>query len=116
KPHRKGDRQRLRCSGARNPRAVRLSDGAWISHQKREPLLSDPDSATFLDSRSPAFLGGAFKFMLNPRQVEPFQHLTEIVLNGGPLDNCFTLAPEDPMWVNFARGMAPLMVPAAQTI
>jgi precorrin-6B methylase 2 len=74
------------------------------------------DSATFLDSRSPAYLGGAFKFMLNPRQVEPIQHLTEIVRHGGPVDNCFTLAPEDPMWVNFARGMAPLMVPAAQTI
>jgi len=88
--------------------------GFLIKNGNRYSLT--PDSATFLDSRSPAFLGGAFKFMLNPRQVEPFQHLTEIVRNGGPLDNCFTLAPEDPMWVNFARGMAPLMVPAAQTI
>ena len=75
-----------------------------------------PDSAAFLDSRSPAYLGGAFKFMLDPRQIGPIQHLTEIVRNGGPVDDCFTVAPEDPMWVNFARGMAPLMVPAAQAI
>ncbi|HET9184318.1 MAG TPA: class I SAM-dependent methyltransferase [Candidatus Angelobacter sp.] len=75
-----------------------------------------PDSAAFLDSRSPSYLGRALDFMLDQRQIGSIQNLSEIVRNGKPPENTFTVTPEDPMWVNFARGMAPLMYPAAQTI
>ena len=37
------------------------------------------DSAVFLDQRSPAYLGGALKFLNRPKTMETYQHLTEIV-------------------------------------
>ena len=75
-----------------------------------------PDSAAFLDRRSPAYLGTTLRFMLHPQQIEKMQRLTDTVRNNKPEEGSFTLQPEDPMWVEFARGMAPLMVPAAQAI
>ena len=74
------------------------------------------DSAFFLDSRSPAYLGKAFKFLLHPVQLENFAQLGEAVRKGGAADGEGTLAPDDPIWIEFARGMAPMMVPAAQAI
>lgn len=74
-----------------------------------------PDSATFLDSRSPAYMGNALKFMLHPRQLERMQQLTETVRRGTPDEDIFAATGDD-IWVDFARGMAPLMYPAAQAI
>ena len=74
------------------------------------------DSAFFLDSRSPAYLGGVFKFMLHPRNLENLQGLAETVRRGSTAGNDAAFAPEDPIWVDFARGMAPLTIPAAQAI
>jgi len=73
-----------------------------------------PDSAAFLDSRSPAYMGKAVNFLLHPNQFQNFQQLTKTMRNGIPPKDGF--APEDPMWVEFARGMAPMMFPAAQAI
>ena len=42
-----------------------------------------PDTAFFLDSRSPAYLGLAFKFLLHPTQLAHFEHLGEAVRKGG---------------------------------
>jgi 2-polyprenyl-3-methyl-5-hydroxy-6-metoxy-1,4-benzoquinol methylase len=75
-----------------------------------------PDSAFFLDERSPAYMGNALKFLLHPSQMEGFENMTERVRKGGAPEDVPALAPEDPTWVAFARGMAPLMVPAAQAI
>jgi 2-polyprenyl-3-methyl-5-hydroxy-6-metoxy-1,4-benzoquinol methylase len=75
-----------------------------------------PDTAFFLDSRSPAYLGKAFKFLLHPRNLENLQGLAETVRRGSTAGNDAAFAPEDPIWVDFARGMAPLTIPAAQAI
>jgi 2-polyprenyl-3-methyl-5-hydroxy-6-metoxy-1,4-benzoquinol methylase len=75
-----------------------------------------PDTAFFLDRESPAYLGNAFTFLLHPTQLAKFEHLAEAARRGGSTDEEGTLAPEDPIWIEFARGMAPLMVPAAQAI
>src|SRR3954468_21708590 len=72
-----------------------------------------PDTAFFLDSRSPAYFGLAFKFLLHPSQLANFEHLTETVRNGGASDQGSPLAPNDPIWIEFAKGMAPIMTPAA---
>src|SRR5262245_34829893 len=50
------------------------------------------DSAFFLDSRSPAYLGRAFTFLLHPMQLENFAHLGEAVRKGGAADDKGTLA------------------------
>ena len=74
-----------------------------------------PDSAMFLDSRSPAYMGKAVRFMMHRDQFHNFEHLTDTVRTGKPHGSTH-LAPEDPIWLEFARGMAPLMFPAAQAI
>lgn len=73
------------------------------------------DSATFLDKRSPAYMGTVSEFILSPHIVDNFDQLTEAVRNGG----CTTdsaLEPDHPMWVNFARAMAPMMAMPAQLL
>jgi 2-polyprenyl-3-methyl-5-hydroxy-6-metoxy-1,4-benzoquinol methylase len=75
-----------------------------------------PDSAVFLDSRSPAYLGKAFKFLLHPMQMKNIEHLTEAVRTGEGGSARDGLQPDDPIWVDFARGMAPMMFPPAQAI
>jgi SAM-dependent methyltransferase len=74
------------------------------------------DSAFFLDSKSPAYLGKAFNFLMHPTQMGNFDRLAQAARHGGCVTGGDALAPEDPIWVEFARGMAPLMMPAAQAI
>src|SRR5215813_487507 len=73
------------------------------------------DSSTFLDSRSPAYLGKAVKFLLHPSHLENMVNFAETVRRGGAADN-HHLDPDDEIWVDFARGMVPLIMPAAQAI
>lgn len=74
-----------------------------------------PDTATFLDKRSPAYLGSAIDFMLTPMLVDNFKNFSEVVRKGGTvLTEGGTVAPEHPVWVKFARAMAPLMALPAQ--
>ena len=73
------------------------------------------DSATFLDKRSPAYLGGATEFICSPMATEGVKHMTEAVCKGGTvMEDDGTVGPENPIWVKFARGMAPMMSLAAQ--
>jgi 2-polyprenyl-3-methyl-5-hydroxy-6-metoxy-1,4-benzoquinol methylase len=75
-----------------------------------------PDSAVFLDSRSPAYLGKAFKFLMHPMQLKNIERLSEAVRSGEGGSGHDGLRPDDPLWVDFARGMAPMMLPPAQAI
>jgi O-methyltransferase/methyltransferase family protein len=71
------------------------------------------DSATFLDKRSPAYMGTVSKFILSPHIKDNFDRLTETVRNGGySADTAFE--PDHPMWVEFARSMQPMMAMPAQ--
>jgi len=75
------------------------------------------DTAAFLDRRSQSYIGGATQFLLSPELMKGFTDFTAAVRKGGSIiPDDATLAPENPLWVDFARGMAPLMVPAAQAI
>lgn len=67
------------------------------------------DTATFLDRRSPYFQGSAVDFLLNPMLMDKFKNLAAVVRKGGTIDAEGTLAPEHPVWVKFARAMAPMM-------
>jgi ubiquinone/menaquinone biosynthesis C-methylase UbiE len=76
-----------------------------------------PESAAFLSQRSPAYLGTTARFLLRPELKQNFEVLTEAVRRGGVApsgDN--TVADENPIWVEFARSMGPMMVPAAHAI
>jgi len=75
------------------------------------------DSAVFLDRRSPAYMGSAAEFLVSDHIMEGFKHLTESVRKGGTATlGEGTLAPEHPVWVKFARAMAPMMRPPAAAI
>lgn len=74
------------------------------------------DSAIFLDKRSPAYLGGATEFISSPMLTDGFKNLAEVVRKGGTISEEGTIAPEHPVWVNFARGMAPMMAMPAQML
>lgn len=76
-----------------------------------------PDSAMFLDKRSPAYLGGAIEFVATSTLTDAFKNFTETVRKGGTLmDHGGTTAHENPIWVKFARGMAPMMALPAQLL
>ena len=75
------------------------------------------DSAIFLDKRSPTYLGGATEFLLSPFLKEGFESLTEAVRRGGTaVSEEGTVSPDNPIWVKFARAMAPMMMLPSQQI
>ena len=73
-----------------------------------------PDSAMFLDPRSPAYMGGAVDFLLDPMISGSFDELESAVRKGGTVNAGGTVAPEHPVWVKFARAMTPMMALPAQ--
>ncbi len=76
-----------------------------------------PETAFFLDRKSPAYIGSAMKFMYSSHLRKGFDTLTDAVRGGGTaLKNEGAIAPDHPQWVEFAQSMAPLMFPAAQAI
>jgi 2-polyprenyl-3-methyl-5-hydroxy-6-metoxy-1,4-benzoquinol methylase len=73
-----------------------------------------PETAVFLDRRSPAYMGSVIGFMANDRHKQTFEHLTEAVRAGGSvMPEADNRKPQDAVWVAFAKSMAPLTVPAA---
>src|SRR5579871_3538241 len=68
-----------------------------------------PDTALFLDQNSPAYLGGATEFMCAPLMVDIFRDLAATVRKGGTtLPDQGSVTPDNPIWVQFARAMAPM--------
>jgi ubiquinone/menaquinone biosynthesis C-methylase UbiE len=76
-----------------------------------------PDSAMFLDRRSPGYMGSVIDFMLSPMLTDNFKRLTEAVKKGGSAaEGEAMVAPDHPVWVKFARAMAPMMAMPAQLL
>src|SRR5579863_5925985 len=66
------------------------------------------DSAVFLDKKSPAYLGSIAFFLVHPTHVANFMDLTAAVRKGGTANEQGNMGPEDPVWVEFAKSMAPM--------
>jgi ubiquinone/menaquinone biosynthesis C-methylase UbiE len=76
-----------------------------------------PDTALFLDGRSPACLASAVKFLNAPALTGYFQDIAAVVRKGGAVfTSDGTMAPDDPIWVDFARAMEPMMAMPGQFI
>jgi precorrin-6B methylase 2 len=76
-----------------------------------------PDSATFLDRHSRAYSGDALEFLLSPTLTDGFNELAASVRKGGTaIPEKGTTAPEHPVWVQFARAMAPMTLMPAQLL
>ncbi len=69
-------------------------------------------SAAFLDPRSPACLASIAQFLGNPAMREPYDKLADVVRAGRTsLPGAGSVEPENPIWVQFAETMAPMMAP-----
>ncbi len=88
----------------------------FLTKENNQYDLSE-SSAVFLNRHSPAFVGGAIDFIMSATQMRGFEDLTAAIKQGGSTVNEEgSLAPDSPMWVKFARGMMPMMMPSAQLI
>ncbi|HZP35700.1 MAG TPA: methyltransferase [Methylomirabilota bacterium] len=108
-----------RCQAT--PRGIRIlcdyltAAGLLIKAGDRYRLTAD--SAAFLDRRSPACVASAADFMYSPEIREAFSDVAAAVRRGGTvLPAGGTVAPGHPVWVRFARAMAPLMRAAARAV
>ncbi len=73
------------------------------------------DSAVFLDKRSPAYLGGSMEFIATEQLTENFRNFADAVRKGGSTNaEGGTVSPDNPIWVKFARGMAPMIAMPAE--
>jgi ubiquinone/menaquinone biosynthesis C-methylase UbiE len=76
-----------------------------------------PDSAVFLDRRSPAYMGSVADFLDAPELLHAFDHLADAVRKGGTvMSDEGTVSYDNPIWVQFARSMAPMMKMPAEVI
>jgi SAM-dependent methyltransferase len=74
------------------------------------------DSAVFLDQKSPAYMGTVIDFLLSPMLTDSFKDLAGTVRRGGSRPDESTVTPDNPIWVKFARAMAPMMAMPSQLL
>jgi 2-polyprenyl-3-methyl-5-hydroxy-6-metoxy-1,4-benzoquinol methylase len=74
------------------------------------------ESAAFLNKRSPAYMGSIANFILNDWQVRNYHDVAAIVRKGSALKGAGDMDPENPVWVEFARNMVPIVYPATQAV
>jgi 2-polyprenyl-3-methyl-5-hydroxy-6-metoxy-1,4-benzoquinol methylase len=75
------------------------------------------DTAVFLDRRSPACIGSIANFITMPQTIDVFMNLAETLRTGGSnLQQRAATEHENPIWVEFARSMVPLMLLPANII
>jgi 2-polyprenyl-3-methyl-5-hydroxy-6-metoxy-1,4-benzoquinol methylase len=76
-----------------------------------------PESAAFLSRNSPAYLGSVARFLVMPELSTYMEALSDTVRRGGVADSGqSTVADDNPIWVEFARSMMPMMIPNAHAI
>lgn len=74
-------------------------------------------TATFLDRRSPSYIGSIATFLHSPHLRRAFSDVVGAVRKGGTvLDERGLLADENHAWVEFARAMVPVAGPQADGI
>jgi SAM-dependent methyltransferase len=73
-----------------------------------------PVSAAFLTKRSPTYLGGTAAFLHSRDVTHYFEDLTGTIRRGTPGPSI--VDDNNPAWVQFARAMPPMMMPAAHAI
>ena len=66
------------------------------------------DTAVFLNRHSPAYMGGAAKFLAHERHMAHFKNVAAAVRKGGSLDDG-NMGPDDPVWVEFAQSMGEMI-------
>lgn len=99
-------------------RGVRiLADGMTVQgflRKENGKYSLTPDSAIFLDKRSPAYMGGMAEFLVSEENIRNFSQFTDCVRKGGTVSNIGDNSkPVDHRWVTFARAMGSMAAPVA---
>jgi 2-polyprenyl-3-methyl-5-hydroxy-6-metoxy-1,4-benzoquinol methylase len=99
-------------------RGVRiLADGMTVQgflRKENGTYSLTPDSALFLDKRSPAYMGGMADFIVSEENVRNFSQFTDCVRKGGTVSNIGDNSkPVDHRWVTFAKAMGSMAAPMA---
>lgn len=90
--------------------------GFLTKHEDRYALTDN--SATFLDRRSPACIASAAGFLTLPVTINAYHDLARTICTGQPAmaEGEGSISEENPIWVEFARSMAPMVTPSAEEI
>ena len=73
-----------------------------------------PDTAPLLDKASPRYMGSVAYFFTHPVMIAKYDDVAGLVRRGGAEDH--TLSPNEPVWVEFARHMAPMFALPASIV
>jgi 2-polyprenyl-3-methyl-5-hydroxy-6-metoxy-1,4-benzoquinol methylase len=85
--------------------------------KEAERYAPTQESAIFLNRHSPACLASMADFLISPWSKKNFEALAEAVRKGGTASTTGDhTRPNEELWINFARSMAPLTVPTAEFI
>jgi 2-polyprenyl-3-methyl-5-hydroxy-6-metoxy-1,4-benzoquinol methylase len=88
----------------------------FLTKEGQEYALT-PDSAMFLDRRSPACIASTAGFLALPEFLGNYQNLADAIRHGqAAFPGEGTISHENPIWVQFARSMAPLQRPKAEEV
>ncbi len=114
----KGDVASIAAHAGASERGIRILCDFMVVcgllEKKEGRYRHTPSSAAFLDPASPMCLASIAKFMSSAPLREPYERLADIVRNGRTvLPGQGTVEPENPVWVEFAQSMAPMMRPLA---
>jgi 2-polyprenyl-3-methyl-5-hydroxy-6-metoxy-1,4-benzoquinol methylase len=109
------------ASSANNGRGVRiLCDYLTIIgllSKEGDRYSLGTEASLFLNKNSPAYFGGAARFILDPKLMAPFQDLAQIVRTGRTtMADEGTVSHDNPIWVQFAEAMGPMQFMAANEI
>ena len=76
-----------------------------------------PESAAFLNRHSPAYIGTSAAFLGDPRVTGGFSDIAALVRKGSTLTReGGEVESNNPIWIEFARSMAPLMAMPAELL
>lgn len=75
-----------------------------------------PEAAAFLNKHSPAYMGSVATFLVHESHLAYYRDVAAIVRKGGTINGAGNLLPDNPIWVEFARSMAPLAKMSAQSL
>jgi ubiquinone/menaquinone biosynthesis C-methylase UbiE len=75
-----------------------------------------PDSAAFLDRRSPTYVGGVADFLAAPENIALMLNDPAATVRAGGSPGLSHIASDNPVWVKFARAMVPFVAPIAQAV
>jgi len=113
-----GDAASIARHSAASERGIRILcdflviNGVLVKEDDR--YKHTPTSAAFLDPASPACMASVARFLSEPAIMQADAKLADIVREGHThLPGQGTVEPENPIWVEFAENMAPMMGPMA---